>query len=92
LKDKIVKKEFEKIIISMGGHPSSWFSLFRIVPEIKAEILWIHDKHDNVTPWSDAIKVKEKNYSHIHFINTQGLGHRKIYRDPDVIQAVVDFL
>lgn len=92
LNDIAVRQEFEKIIVSRGGHPSSWFSLFRIVPEIKAEILWIHDKDDDVTPWSDAIKVKEKNFSHIHFISTQGLGHRKIYRDPEVIRAVVDFL
>jgi pimeloyl-ACP methyl ester carboxylesterase len=92
LKNIMVKEEFEKIILQMGGHPSSWFSLARLAPAIKAEILWIHDEDDKVTPWSDAAKVKEKNYPHIRFICTRELGHRRIYRDPDVIMAVVDFL
>lgn len=92
LNNKAVRKEFENIILRMGGHPSSWFSLSRTIPQIKGTVLWIHDEDDNITPWHDAIKIKEENYRHVQFIVTKGLGHRKIYREPGIIKAVVDFL
>jgi pimeloyl-ACP methyl ester carboxylesterase len=64
----------------------------RAVKEIKAKILWIHDEDDQVSPLSDALKIRQENYSHIQFVITKGLGHSRIYRDRHVISQVVDFL
>jgi len=87
-----VRSEFDKHVERIGGHPVSWFSMLRTTKEIKAKILWIHDKGDQVTPLGDALKVKEENHSHVEFVITEGLGHSRIYREPEVIRQVVDFL
>ena len=59
---------------------------------IKATILWIHDEDDDITPLKDALKVKEQNFKNIEFVITKGLGHRKIYRDSNIKNMVVNFL
>lgn len=90
--DKAVKKEFEKLIVELGGEPATWYSVSRAVQNINAGILWVHDEDDTITPLADALKVKEKNYPNIKFVITKGLGHTKIYRNEHVIKTIVDFL
>lgn len=92
LKDAEVRKEFEKIIIEVSGKKTEWFSMRRAMYNIKANILWIHDEDDDVTPWADAAKVKEDNHPNINFVLTKGLGHRKIYHDEAVKNNVITFL
>lgn len=90
--DPEVRKEFEKIISKLGGHPLSWFSIRRAMGKIKAKVLWLHDADDKITPLADAKKVKDENYPNIRFVITRGLGHSKIYRDADIRKAIVTFL
>ena len=87
-----VRKEFEKLILQKSGMPPDFFSIPRALEHIKASILWIHDRDDDVTPLKDVEPVMDKHYTNLQFLITSGLGHRKIYRDSRVIQAVVDFL
>lgn len=91
LADK-VRKEFENVILKISGHPVSWFSISRTLKNIQAEILWVHDETDPITPVRDALKVKEENHSNVRFVLTKGLGHSRIYREPAVIGTIVDFL
>jgi pimeloyl-ACP methyl ester carboxylesterase len=90
--DDKVRKEFENVILKISGHPVSWFSISRTLKNIQAEILWVHDETDQVTPVRDALKVKAENHSNVQFVLTKGLGHSRIYRDPAVIGTIVDFL
>lgn len=90
--DKIIRKEFEDIIVSMSGHSPSWFSIHRVIAEIRAKILWLHDEDDPVTPLKDAQRIKNENHPNIQFVITKGLGHRKIYRDAEVGRTIVDFI
>jgi pimeloyl-ACP methyl ester carboxylesterase len=92
IKDPAVRKEFDKIIFEKSGHTTEWFSIRRAVNNITAQILWIHDEDDDITPLSDALKVKEDQHSNIQFIITKGLGHRKIYHDKAVKKAIENFL
>lgn len=92
IKDAEVRKEFEKIIISVSGKETAWFSMRRAMHHINASILWIHDEEDDVTPWSDALKVKEDNHPNINFVITKGLGHRKIYHDINIKNKVITFM
>jgi hypothetical protein len=87
-----VRKEFDDMIFRMRQKPSDWYSVSRVIKDIKAKVYWFHDKSDDITPWRDAEKVKEQNYPHIKFVVTQGLGHRKIFRDDKVLQSIVEFL
>jgi len=87
-----VRKEFDKLITGIGGHPAEWYSIRRVIKNIKAKILWMHDEGDIQTPINDALKVKNDNPGNIKFIITKGLGHRRIYRDPKTMQEIIDFL
>lgn len=90
--DKTVRKEFDKIIERMSGHKPEWFSVKRIAEHIKADTLWLQDKQDTLTPYIDVVPVIEKNYSNFQFIISEGLGHRRIYRDNKSLKAIVDFM
>ena len=90
--DKLLRQEFDKIIIKKGGVSPVWYSIKRAMKHIKAKVLWVHDEDDNVTPIADVLKVKEENYPDIEFVFTKGLGHRRIYRDNKITQIIIDFL
>ncbi|HWR32221.1 MAG TPA: alpha/beta fold hydrolase [Chitinophagaceae bacterium] len=90
--DPAIRPEFEKIIIKKGGVSPEYYSISRAMKHIKAKVLWLHDEEDDITPVSDALKVKAENYPNIEFVITRGLGHRRIYRDNQVTKAIVDFL
>ena len=92
LTDAAIRKEFDSIIIEKSGYHPKWFSIKRAMQHIKASVLWIHDKDDDITPLGDALKVKEKNFANIQFVITEGLGHRRIYKDEKVKKMAVDFL
>jgi pimeloyl-ACP methyl ester carboxylesterase len=90
--DAALRIEFEKIIIRRTGLSPEWFSIKRAMRNIPAKVLWLHDEDDDVTPLSDAMKVKEENYPNIEFVITKGLGHRRIYRDNKVVKTIIEFL
>ena len=92
IKDDEVRQEFDKIIFEISGQKTEWFSIKRALQNIKAKILWIHDEDDDITPWKDALKVKEQNLPNIEFIITKGLGHKKIYGDLLIKNKVLEFL
>jgi pimeloyl-ACP methyl ester carboxylesterase len=92
LKNETVRSEFEKIVFEVSGKETSWFSIRRAMHNISASVLWIHDEEDNITPWADALKVKEDNHPNIKFVLTKGLGHQKIYHDQATKKSVVEFL
>ncbi|MCW3073938.1 MAG: hypothetical protein JWP69_1007 [Flaviaesturariibacter sp.] len=87
-----LREEFEKLITEKGGNPTQWFSIARAAEHIKAQVLWLHDKDDDMTPVSDVEPVIKKGYPNFRFHITEGLGHRRIYRDNAVVQEIVNFL
>lgn len=90
--DEGVRKEFEILIENMSGYPSSWFSIARIAPTLKAQVLWLQDKNDDMTPLADVVPIIEKEFSNFEFYITEGLGHRRIYRDDKASKKVIGFL
>lgn len=90
--DKSVRKEFENIIAEIGGQPPEWYSVSRIAPKIKGQVLFLQDKDDPMTPLSDVKPIMDKNYSNFHFVISEGLGHRKIYRDEQSLRRIIEFL
>ncbi|MEN9568894.1 MAG: hypothetical protein RL172_125 [Bacteroidota bacterium] len=90
--NKSVRAAFDKLIVSKTGHTAQWFSIKRMIGKITAPILWIHDETDTITPLSDALAVKALQLPQVQFVITHGLGHRRIYRDEEVKQQVINFL
>lgn len=86
-----VRKEFDKLIETMSGHKPEWFSIARIAGKLKAKTLWLQDKDDLMTPLSDVAPVLQKNYPNFQFIISEGLGHRRIYRDNNSFKAIMRF-
>ncbi len=91
LNDK-VRKEFEELIYQRSGVKPSHFSVRRAMKHVKASVLWIHDEDDKITPISDVLPIREKNYPNVEFMFTRGLGHSRIYRDSEVKKKVFSFL
>ncbi|RYY54275.1 MAG: alpha/beta fold hydrolase [Chitinophagaceae bacterium] len=87
-----VEKEFDAIIRGIAGHGLDWFSITRVMPSISASILWCHDRDDLVTPFADLETIRAENYPNIKFVFTDGLGHRRIYRDAGVTGTIIGFL
>jgi esterase/lipase len=89
--NKEVQKEFELIIEEKSGHSPAWFSIARAATNITADVLFVQDKHDNMTPFSDVEPLINANHSNFRFIINEGLGHRRIYRDSKVAKTIFDF-
>ena len=89
--DKEVRKEFDQIICAMSGYPPEWFSIRRIAKNIKARVLWLQDKDDLMTPLSDVEPIIVENYPNFQFIISEGLGHRRIYRDNNSFRSILKF-
>ena len=87
-----VRKEFDNIICKKTGNQPGWFSISRVAETIRARVLWLHDKDDHMTPLSDVQTIIEKKYSNFEFYITEGLGHRRIYRDNKVTKKIIEFL
>ena len=89
---KEVRKEFDDLAYELFDHPFSWYSISRALQQVHADILWLQDEDDKITPLKDALRVKEEQHPNIEFVITKGLGHRRIYRDPAVMARIIDFL
>ncbi len=92
LKNPKIREDMENIIFSMSGQKAEWFSVSRAIRKLQAQVLWVHDEDDDITPLSDTEPTREAKQSNIAFRITRGLGHHQVYRHPDVVREVVDFL
>lgn len=87
-----LRKPFEQGIIEKTGLPIGWFSISRIINEVKGDILWVHDKDDSTTPIDDVLPIVQQQPGHVTFHFTKGLGHSRIYRDEAVKKIIADFI
>lgn len=87
-----VRKEFDALILRKSHVPPSHFSIRRAAKNVQSNVLWFHDEDDDMTPLSDALKVKQDAHPNIHFVITQGYGHRRIYRENKIVKQILDFL
>lgn len=90
--DRKLQDYFFEEIERLGKQPIEWFSIKRAMRTMNADVLWVHDQDDKVTPVNDAYIVQKESFQNIQFFFTKGLGHRKIYRDEKIVGRVVDFI
>jgi pimeloyl-ACP methyl ester carboxylesterase len=62
-----------------------------IAPRMSAPLLVVHDEDDIDVPWQDGKRYAEA-WPNSRLLTTRGLGHRRILREPSVIEAVADFI
>jgi pimeloyl-ACP methyl ester carboxylesterase len=92
IKDPLVQQHFYDKIRHLSNKNIEWFSINRAANRIKGEVLWVHDTGDKVTPVDDALQLQQKHLPNFHFLFTSSLGHRRIYRDENVVSAIINFL
>lgn len=90
--DDHVKEEFEKLIVEANGKPLSWYSVARATANIRAQVLFLQDKQDRQTPFKDVEPIMKNNYPNFRFVISDGLGHRRIYKDTSSIKTIMEFL
>ena len=86
-----IREEMDNIIFKASGVRSTHYSIKRIIPMINNPVLWIHDEDDDITPLADVVPLIDTNPHNVEFMITQGLGHRKIYKENKVQKKVIDF-
>jgi pimeloyl-ACP methyl ester carboxylesterase len=92
LLDEGVRVHFDRLIEKLGGQPPSWYSVRRAAASIRAQVLFFQDLDDEMTPLRDVEPLMHMNYPNFQFVISEGLGHRRIYRDNRTFKAVMDFL
>lgn len=73
------------------GIPVSAVSVKSMIPYITTPGLVIHDRRDPVIPFSDAVTIAE-HWPSGNLLATDGLGHYKTVRDPEIIEQIVQFM
>ena len=86
-----LKQGLERLILEIGGRPSSWFSVARIIQLLTTPVLWIHDKADRITPYEDMEGLTRITLPHVQFVITEGLGH-SLYREENIARQIINFL
>ena len=87
------KKVHTRIVSNLKnqfGEDFDQFSAPELAPSNTIPTLVFHDLHDNDTPIELGREVGQK-MAHGTYIETQGLGHRRILRDPDVIAKIANW-
>lgn len=92
LHNPILRQAVEAEIKDVSGKDVSWFSIDRAMANIKMPVLWLQDSEDFITPEKDMLPLMNKNYPNIRFVMSKGLGHQRIYREPQSVNSVIDFL
>jgi pimeloyl-ACP methyl ester carboxylesterase len=73
------------------GTPWSAFDAAALAPALKVPLLVVHDRGDAEVPWQHSM-VLARAWRGAEMLMTDGLGHRRILRDADVIAAATTFL
>lgn len=87
-----VKLGIDQYIKDKSGKPPAYYSIKRAMEYIKNPVLWIHDEDDDITPLEDVKPLINSGLSNIEFMITSGLGHRRIYKDNNVVKKTIAFL
>ena len=87
-----VKQGFLLELAKQTPLPITYFEADRAIEKYSGDILWVHDEGDRVCPFEDLLNFKNKAQENIKFLITNGLGHNKVYKTPEVIDKIVTFL
>lgn len=73
------------------GIKAEALDLARMATHLTVPALIIHCRDDTEVTFDNALRIQAA-WPHAQFISTDGLGHRRILKDPDVIHATLEFL
>jgi pimeloyl-ACP methyl ester carboxylesterase len=86
-----VRERMRQRIEARVGRSWSAFDATALAPTLHAPLLVIHDRGDAEVPWQHGLAITHA-WRGAGLLTTDGLGHRRILRDPDVVAAAVAFM
>ena len=89
LSDAVAARMLARLGREVG--PLEALDLRRVAPRLRAPLLLLHDEGDREVPFAHGQAVAAA-WPGGHLLPLRGLGHRRLLRDPAVIQAVVEFV
>lgn len=78
-------------VAQLADEPVEVMDVDRAVKDLRHRALFLHDPEDREIPFSDS-EVLARNWPGAELRAVRGVGHRRILRDPSVIDAAVTFL
>lgn len=87
-----MQQGFFDTISEVFGRDFKDYDLPAIKTKNSIQLLSIHDKNDMTIPHTDAIRMKEALNETCTLMLTEGLGHRKIMHDREVLSEIVNFI
>lgn len=84
-------REFRARVVRAVGRSERYFDSSHFGPRLRCPTLLVHDGLDQEIPFEDAITLA-RNVTRSKLIATQGLGHRRILRDPAVVSSIIEFI
>jgi pimeloyl-ACP methyl ester carboxylesterase len=87
-----VLREIEEYATAIGGRPLEWFALRRVIGSLGGKILYVQDEGDAVVGLDEARLIQKDGHPNIRFLFTTGLGHKKVYKDQEVLDQIIEFL
>ncbi len=89
---KEIIQDFEQYIFELTGNSYAFFSVARIIKTLSSSVLWVHDQDDKICSFQDIKALLNDNIPGTEFLVTNGLGHNKIYLDPQVQKHIVEYI
>jgi len=86
-----MRERMRRRIEARVGRSWSAFDAVALAPSLDAPLLVIHDRGDAEVPWQHGLAITHA-WRGAGLLMTDGLGHRRILRDPDVVAAAVAFV
>lgn len=84
-----IKEGLDKLILKRFNQLPSYFSAAKFSESISSKGLIIHDKHDKIIPFDDALLYKEY-YKNAELYETTGLGHG--LKGEKITKKIVEFI
>jgi pimeloyl-ACP methyl ester carboxylesterase len=87
-----IRAAFNELVEKGSGLPITYFEADRAIEKYDGDLLWVHDRDDLVCPFEDLVEFQKKAPKNIKFLITNGLGHNKVYKTPEIIDKIMAFL
>lgn len=84
-------REIERRLEERFGFRWTELAFHLVGPRMSAPLLVLHDKEDQEIPWSDGAAIARA-WPGATLVTTEGLGHRRILRDPAVLRRATEFV
>ena len=86
------RRAFDREVERLVGVPVEEFdAIVQLAHVAPVPTLVVHDRDDRYTPYADSVRLVDV-LPDAHLVTTDGLGHRRILRDPSVVRQVNAFL